>query len=97
MAASRRSFLKAASIPVVSIPLATLGFYRLAVANDKPKLDPEDPVAKALDYTHSAPNASKRCGNCQLYKGSRSAEWGRCAVFPGKQVNTKGWCASWSA
>ena len=97
MSISRRRIIRAASAPIIAIPLASLGLHRLAAASEKPRVDPEDPTAKALDYAHAAPNPSKRCANCQLYKGSRRSDWGRCIVFPGKLVNTRGWCASWSA
>jgi hypothetical protein len=70
---------------------------RQGIASAAEKLDPEDPTAKALGYVHESPNAAKRCAECQLYKGSVTAKWGRCAIFSGKLVNARGWCQSWSA
>lgn len=96
MTKSRRSFLCSLGAGVIAMPLSTLSRNEFAFASETPKLDPEDPSAKALGYVQQSPT-TKRCGGCQLYRGSRSAEWGRCAIFPGRLVNTKGWCQSWSA
>ena len=97
MMQSRRSFLRALGTGAVIIPLSAVSFQVRVAAANIPELDPNDATAQALGYTHAAPNPSKSCSDCQLYKGSSTAKWGRCAVFPGKRVNAKGWCASWSA
>ena len=91
----RRVFIRQLGSGVTALSLTVLTSF--ARASDRPKLDPEDSAAKALGYVHRAPNPSKRCGDCQLYKGSGSAEWGPCSVFPGKLVNARGWCSAWSA
>lgn len=92
MPQSRRQFVRALGAAAV-----TVSFGGTVLADDKEKLDPEDPVAKSLDYTHQAANSSKRCKTCQLYRGRGNAEWGKCAIFGSKLVNANGWCASWSA
>ena len=97
MSSSRRKFIHALGAQVIAIPLGAIAYPALVLATDTPKLDPADPTATALGYTHAAPNPNKNCGGCQLFKGSGTAEWGRCAVFSGKRVNAKGWCYSWSA
>lgn len=35
------------------------------------------------------------CSNCSLYQGKPGEKSGGCAVFPGKQVASTGWCTSW--
>ena len=97
MTHSRRSFLRALGTGVVIIPLSAVGIQAQVAAADTPKLDPNDATAQALGYTHAAPNPSKSCSSCQLYKGSGTSKWGRCVIFSGKLVNAKGWCGSWSA
>ena len=64
-------------------------------AADLPQVDPEDATAKALEYVHASTNPEQNCANCQLYTGEAGAEWGPCAIFPGKGVAAKGWCKSW--
>jgi hypothetical protein len=62
-----------------------------------PKLDPENAQAKALQYSHQSAIAEKNCGNCRLYTGDASQDWGPCAIFPGQDVATAGWCKAWVA
>ena len=56
------------------------------------KVDEDDPTAKAVAYVHdatqtsnSAFKAGSNCANCALYK-TPEADWGPCALFPGKLV-----------
>ena len=97
MKTTRRHFLTTLGAGAIAIPLSSLALPGVAFAADTPKVDPEDQLAKALAYVHDSPYSAKRCAQCQLYKGSGSAEWGECVIFPGKLVNSKGWCSSWSA
>jgi hypothetical protein len=92
---TRRSFLYALGTGVIAIPLNTLTRQGSALAADAPKLDLEDPTAKALEYVHESPDTTKLCVGCQFYTGAAGAEWGPCAIFPGKLVSAKGWCKSW--
>ncbi|MDH3761226.1 MAG: high-potential iron-sulfur protein [Gammaproteobacteria bacterium] len=92
---TRRTFLYALGTGVIAIPLSTLTREGIASAADAPKLDLEDPTAKALEYVHESPDATKLCVGCQLYTGAAGDEWGPCAIFPGKLVNARGWCKSW--
>lgn len=92
---TRRSFLRALGTGAICLPLSTLTQSGKGSADETPKLDPEDATAKALGYVHESPDAEKQCKNCQLYTGEADAEWGPCAIFPGKLVNAKGWCKSW--
>ena len=99
---SRRQFLNRAAVIAAGLPLpALLGWNSPARAEDLPHLGEDDPTAKALKYTHDATTATGRssatdvCDNCMHYSGEAGSEWGPCALFPGKQVNAKGWCSAW--
>jgi hypothetical protein len=105
---TRRDFVGHA---VVVIPVAAIlngGSAAAATAGkgqSLPKLDVNDPVAKALLYTHDASTVNpakaptfKRgsdCANCiQIQPGS--GDWAPCNAFPGKLVALKGWCSAWA-
>lgn len=72
---------------------------------DLPRLSLDDPQAKSLGYVHDATEVDQSkyaryqpgqvCGNCALWQGG-DAEWGRCSIFPGKLVNTAGWCSAYA-
>lgn len=76
---------------------------RRARAADLPHLTLADPTAKALHYVDDsskavAPHkAGQDCSNCMHYSGKAGAPDGPCALFPGKSVNAKGWCAGYAA
>ena len=91
---NRRQFLGTATTVVLAPSLLIGG---RANASDLPKLDPEDAQAKALSYTHASPKPENLCSNCRLYTGAADAEWGGCAIFPGKNVAGAGWCSAWVA
>ena len=95
MTNSRRSFLTTVGKGVITISFGNLAFHGIAVAADMPKVDLEDPTAKALAYVHDSADANQLCQGCQLYTDAASAEWGPCAIFPGKLVSARGWCKSW--
>jgi hypothetical protein len=40
-------------------------------------------------------DAKALCNNCNFYTGKPADANGPCAVFGGKLVSAKGWCASW--
>lgn len=99
---TRRDFIGQVT---VAIPLTAAVLSREASAQAaQPHLDVNDPVAKALMYTHDATTVDKAkapnykpgqtCANCvQLQAGT--GEWRGCTAFPGKLVNVKGWCSAW--
>lgn len=102
---TRRVFVgtAAAAIPVAAI-FASPGAAAQAPA--LPKLDLNDPIAKALMYTHDATKVDKTkapgykagqtCANCvQLQAGT--GDWRGCNAFPGKLVALPGWCSAWAA
>lgn len=73
---------------------------------DMEQLDPADPAAEALGYTHDASDvdASEQiryeegqlCSNCTLFTSDSGEEWGPCSIFPGKLVNANGWCSTYT-
>jgi hypothetical protein len=96
---SRRRFLKvAAGTAVTAVVIG--GLPRFARAADLPALTEADPTAKALGYvedasksTNAKHKAGDDCANCQFYSGGPTGR-GPCQLFPGKSVNSKGWCVS---
>jgi len=99
---SRRQFLNGAVVIAAGLPIpALLSWTSPASAQDQPHVSLDDPVAQALKYTHDATTAEGRksdtdvCHNCMHYTGQADAEWGPCALFPGKDVAGKGWCTGW--
>ena len=98
---SRRGFVKGAAGVVAAVPVAAIFASRSAVASELPHVSEDDAQAVALGYKHDA-SASEGagkgqiCSGCQLWTGG-DAEWGPCAIFPGKAVSAEGWCKSWVA
>ena len=96
----RRRFFAAASGTLGAVVLAG-ALPRLARADDLPHLTLDDPTAKALNYTEDANKAApphqagQTCTNCNFFQGG-SAAYGPCQLFPGKAVNTKGWCSGYA-
>ena len=87
---SRRTLLKGlATIPVIAV----VGYHGAASAA---MVSPDDPTAKALEYTEQSTQEGQNCANCNLYQGGAAAS-GACPIFPGKDVAGAGWCKSWVA
>lgn len=100
---TRRTFVTAAA---VAVPVAAVFASRQAAAEGTlPKLDVNDPVAKALMYTPDAATVDKskapafkagnNCANCIQLQGT-SGDFRPCNAFPGKLVSAKGWCSAWA-
>lgn len=76
---------------------------------DMPKLEESDAMAQALGYKHDASDvnleqfpsrgsgANEFCHNCVHYQAPPEQQWAPCTIFPGKLVNTDGWCSAWAA
>ena len=92
---TRRRFVSVFATGAVVIPLSGLLALREAQAAGLPKVNPEDPTAKSLMYTHQSTDANKLCSGCQFYTGAADAEWGACAIFQQKLVSAGGVCSSW--
>ena len=73
-----------------------------AAAPALPHVAASDPTAIALAYTEDAAKvdakkfptykSGQQCANCLQSKGAAGDAWLACNLFPGKQVNAKGWC-----
>ena len=102
----RRTVLKNALAGLAALPAAGL-ICEAAAAQSPPHLDEKDPVAVAMGYVHDAKkvDAAKNpaykpgstCANCLQLTGKEGDEWRPCNIFPGKEVNAKGWCKVWVA
>lgn len=92
MTTSRRRFLKLSAGGVVGLSMG--GISLQAFANEQ--LDPENPQAKALQYVHKSAKEGQKCSNCALIQGADGDAWRPCSIFPGKLVNSEGWCAAWA-
>jgi len=96
----RKPLTRRAMLPrLAGLALAPLSL-RLGRARGAELLSPEDPQAKALQYTEDAQRATaatagSRCATCALYQGPEGSTQGPCQIFPGKEVKAAGWCASW--
>lgn len=101
---SRRKFVQSGVAVAFGLPVIA-SLTRMASAAELPRLDLNDPTAKALKYVHDATTvdeatrggADRICASCRFYTGEAGPEWGPCTLFPGKSVNANGWCASWIA
>lgn len=100
----RRGFLRIGSLAVAALAMAShTGTSRAQAAQSR--LDEKDPQAQSLGYKHDATQvdakkfpryrAGEVCENCQLFQAKPGNAWGPCPIFPGKQVNAKGWCTSY--
>lgn len=87
----RRRFLQYSAGGLVGV---TLGGLSLRVNADE-ILSEQDVTAKALKYVNKSPVEGANCANCLQVKGTAAGEWIGCNIFPGKLVNTNGWCAAW--
>lgn len=102
---TRRKFLQGMA---VAVPAGTALLSQQVQAQDLPKLDENDPAAKALLYVHDAAKVDKAnpmaarfeqgqdCANCAQIQGADGAEWRPCGIFPGKLVAANGWCSVWA-
>ncbi len=91
---NRRQFLESTAVAVALTPVI-IASTRSALANEVPRVDPQDPQAKALSYVHQSPKPDNLCSNCQLFQAPADTEWGPCAIFPAKHVAGGGWCSAW--
>ncbi len=100
---ARRKFIQLSAIAAAGCLIQP---GREAQAQDLPKLSEDDPMGKAMKYTHDAstvepssranPAADQNCANCALIQGADGDTWRPCQIFPGKVVNANGWCTVWA-
>jgi hypothetical protein len=99
--ASRRGVLRGSVLGAAAAFLGgALPAFKLRAA-ELPHVAEDDPTAKGVKYVHDAakserPDQSQFCHNCQYFKGTASTPWAPCDIFPGKSVNTQGWCNVWT-
>jgi hypothetical protein len=101
----RRTVLKGALAALAAIPVVAVA-GRADAAAASPKLDPNDPTAKALGYAvdsakvdgakYPAHKPDQKCTNCVQFQGKATDAAGGCNIFPGKQVEGPGWCTAWT-
>jgi len=98
----RRQFFGQLALSGVAIVLAPSAFAQAGA-----ELKETDPTAAALGYKADSslvdvaryPNhkPAQLCSNCNLIQGKVSDDLRPCAIFPGKTVRAKGWCAAYVA
>jgi hypothetical protein len=69
-------------------------------------LDPNDPIAKSLNFVTDATKvdaaanptykAGQHCGTCAQYTGKAGSTTGGCNIFVGHIVPATGWCKVWA-
>lgn len=103
---TRRNFLKTVAVAVPATAMLTQAAH--AAPQALPKLDLNDPTAKALIYVEDASKVDKKnplaarytpdqkCLNCSQLQGKAGDAYRPCAIFPGKLVNANGWCSVWA-
>ena len=99
---SRRRFLKLAGGAAAAIVM--LGSLPRRVWAALPHLNAAtNATAKALHYVEDSTKASgthkpgQDCSKCAHYQGKAGEAYGACAIFPGFDVNAKGWCDGFQA
>ena len=107
----RRNILKQSLFGLSAVAAAAIVSPKQVFAEDGlPNLAEDDPMAIGVGYKHDATKidtvqypkrageegAKQFCENCALYSAENDAEWGKCTIFAGKQVNAKGWCSAWA-
>lgn len=112
---SRRRFLAQAAIAMpagaalLNVALTGTAFAQAPAAKAAlPKLDVNDPTAKALLYVDDAAKVDRKnpaaarftpdqnCSSCSQLQGKAGDANRPCAIFPGKLVSAKGWCSVWA-
>ena len=88
---NRRDFLKLSGTTLIGMTLGGVA----PRANAQEQLSEDDATAKALKYVHKSTTEGSSCSNCMYIQGEAGQEWRPCAIFPGKLVNSKGWCSAW--
>ncbi len=107
---SRRRFLTQAVI-IMPVGAALLNAALTGAASAQaplPKLDVNDPTAKALLYVEDHTKVDRKnplaarftpdqnCSNCSQIQGKAGDAHRPCAIFPGKLVASNGWCSVWA-
>jgi hypothetical protein len=97
---TRREFIHRGLLGLAALPLGLSVLSRSALAEDLPRLDPNDPEAQAMNYVedaraaegHGAYEAGRTCSNCRFFQAGTE----ECELFPGNRVRPGGWCVAWA-
>lgn len=97
---NRRDFMRHGLLSLAILPLGAKLAVRPALAQTFPRLNPEAPQARALNYVenaeqarrHSAYEKGERCANCLFFQEANQ----NCQLFPQHSVEPEGWCQSWT-
>lgn len=97
---NRRDFMRHSLLGLAALPLGAGVLSQRAFAQELPRLDPQDPQAKALNYVENAAEASghpayeegEHCANCMFFQEANA----NCQLFPQNSVEPEGWCQSWT-
>lgn len=97
---ARRRILRASVVGAAGFVAGSFPALKLRAA-EVPQVTEDDPVAQSLKYVHDATQSERQdetqfCHNCIYFKGTESTPWAPCDIFPGKSVNTNGWCNVWT-
>lgn len=102
---TRRRFLASVAM---AVPASAVLANVAAAQQPLPKLDPNDPSAKALYYVEDHTKVDKKnplaaryapdqnCASCSQLQGKAGEAYRPCAIFPGKLVSANGWCSVWA-
>lgn len=99
---SRRRFLKLAGGAAAAVAMLS-SLPRRALAALPHLSAASNATAKALNYVEDDTKApaphkpGQDCSKCAHYQGKAGEAYGPCAIFPGFDVNAKGWCAGFQA
>lgn len=98
----RRHFLKLAGGAAAAV--AVLAALPKRVMAALPHLSAaSNATAKALKYVEDDTKAGpphkpgQDCSKCVHFQGKPGDKYGPCAIFPGFDVNAKGWCTGFQA
>jgi hypothetical protein len=102
---SRRKLLKGSLLAGALAPLVALVGQSAHAAALTP-LDPNDPTAKALDFTADAAKVKasveptykpgQHCATCAQFQGKPTDATAGCTIFVGHSVPAGGWCKVWA-
>ena len=103
--ATRRRFFGQVAVAGVGVAAGVALTGTAFAQGAMPELGEAEPTAAALGYKADTskvdaakyPNhkPEQACANCNLVQGKDGDALRPCAIFPGKSVNAKGWCAAY--
>ena len=102
---SRRELMKSGLLAGALAPVIALVGNDARAAELTP-LDPNDPLAKSLNFTADASKVSasanptfkagQKCATCAQYQGKAGEATAACTIFAGHTVPAGGWCKVWA-